>query len=279
MLARTVVLVTCLAAACSKDKPAPDQAPAPEPAKPAPAPAPAPAASEAINFQMPRPEVGDKHVESEAMTMAVTMTDDKGTHQVKLEKKVTKHEEVLAVSNGRITRVTIHYEVAEITQTVDGKAAKPRIPHAGKSYIIDVAPDKLTVTTPSGKAPFADEIESVTDHQASLLNQFVLERILASKTFRIGETVAFTADDLALFNGTMDDQKATAMTFTPRAADAKTVTFDVTTVIEDPPTKVELTGSAVFDRATLDSLSLTQEGKVTGPTPGTMTLTSSYKPE
>lgn len=272
MLARAVALITCLAAGCAKEA-------ATHEAPPAPPPVAAPATIEAINFQVPQPRVGDKHLEVQAVTIDVTMTDEKGTHQVKLEKKVTKHEEILAVSNGRMTKIKIHYEVAELTQTVDGTATPRPIPHAGKSYIIEIAHDKLTVTTPGGKAPFAHEVASVTKHQASLLNQYVLERILASKTFRIGETVAFNADDLALFNATMDEEKATAMTFTPRAADARTVTFDVTTVLEDPPTKIVLTGAAVFDRATLDSLGMTQDGTITGPMPGTMKFSSAYKPE
>jgi hypothetical protein len=66
------------------------------------------------------------------------------------------------------------------------------------------------------------------------------------------------------------------MNFTLRADDGKTATLDITTVSEGPPMKVELAGTVLFDRATGDSLGMTQEGKVTGPMPGVRSVALSF---
>lgn len=279
MISAAFVLVSCLALAGAACKKAPDADKAPPAPAPAPAPTPAATTSEVVNLRVPQPQVGDKHIEASELTMQVTMTDDKGVkHDVTLTKRSSKTEEILGVSGGRMTKVKISYPVAEMSQTFDGAVAPRRVPHAGNSYIVDIAPDKLTITTPDGKPPADVEIDSVIDDQVSLLHQYVIERILASKTFRRGEPVVMTAGDLEQWNTTMGDEKVVSATFTLRTADASTATFDTAMVVEDPSMKAVLTGTAVYDRNTFDSLGTTSEGTVSGSMTGTMRMRSSYKP-
>jgi hypothetical protein len=286
-----IVLVAALAA-CKKDsggdKPvakAPEAgsgsaAKGPDDKPLAPDPAVAPAAGDGVKLPRPAPKVGDKRVETEAMTMEITI-DDKGTkHAIKNTRSKVEEREALAVDGDRVTKFKVTYKAVEESQTVDGAArSKPSLV-VGKTYIVEVSPDKVAVTSEAG-TPIPDaELAEATKRADELRTQNRLENVMASKTFHLGQKVELTADDLAQMNTGEVGSKMLSASFTLKAVDDATATFATVLVVEETNPlgvlKAELTADAVIDRKRGEPVSVVGSGPMTGIATGTMTAKTSY---
>lgn len=278
-----IVLVAALAA-CDKDsggeKPAPAATPDQGSGSAAKDPAITPAAGEGIKLPRPAPKVGDKRVESEAMAMDMTI-DDKGTkHSIKTTRNKVEAREVLAVDGDRVTKFKVTYTTIEEGQTVDGKPRTKPSAVAGKTYIVEVSPDKIAVTNEAGTAIPEPELTEATKRADELRTQNRLENVLATKTFQVGQKVELDADELAQLNAGEIGSKMLSATFTLKASDDASATFAVVMNVEETTPggvlRVELSADAVIDRKRGEPLSMTGSGPMTGIATGTMTAKTTY---
>lgn len=188
-------------AADSKTKAAPT-APTPAPTAPAPAPtAPTPAPAAATDgLKLPeaaRP-VGMRWAKNDELSS--TMHIGEGDKQIDVENKHQYRDELEVVeadASGMVTKIKVAYPTRVETEEVGGKAKDKRSPLAGNSYVVWVAGGKTEATHADGSAVSQEELEELTGDHDDLGKPEVMEQIMARRTWKVGETYAFTADDLA----------------------------------------------------------------------------------
>ena len=196
--------------------------------------------------------------------------------------------EVLAVEAGGATKLKATYANLSAVQTIDGKdKAKPQVLD-GKSYLVWVEGGAIKATTADGAAVSAEELAELTDKHDDLGKPDVIEDLLAGRTWKIGETYVFTADDLAKLKArstSTGKPVATEMSFTLEAFNATEARFAMTTTLVQTKGAEQLTfvmkGIARVELPTNRGLEMSMAGGITGtvktmPTKGAMTMKTVY---
>lgn len=294
-------LATALAAAgCKKAEqkaadPAPkDLAKVPEVAKP-PAPAGSVKAPEAaapsattLKFDEAPAKVGDKRTKTDDSEV-LFQVDAKGK---KVDVKVVKHKEeqveILAVDGAIPMKIKIAYPTISSSQTISGAVkTKPEVLD-GKTYVVWSEGGAIKATTADGAAVSAEELAELADENDELGKPDTMEQILEGRTWTIGETYDFTADDLAKLKArstASGKPVATAMSLTLQSFDATQAIFALTmamTQTKDPDTLTfAMKGTAHVALPSAHATALAMDGAITGtangmPTAGTMTAKTIY---
>lgn len=243
------------------------------------------AAGDGLKLPQHTPKVGDKLTKLDEMTMKLTIEAAPGkTMEMDMVKSAEESREVLALDGTIITKARYAFPVHKETQTMGGKSRDKVSPLVGKSYIVWREGGKLQATTEDGATPPPDELAELLDEAKNVGTPDVMDEVIASKTWKPGARVVFTADDLAKINARnpdkTDKQSLQAMAFTLKGVDGGVATFDMEMTMlagDDKGTMtMTLTGAARVDVATGRLLEVGGAGTVDGqmgmPIKGTMTM-------
>ncbi len=243
------------------------------------------AAGDGLKLPLHTPKVGDKLTKLDEMTMKLTIEAAPGkTMEMDMAKSTEESREVLALDGTIITKARYAFPVHKETQTMGGKSRDKVSPLVGKSYIVWREGGKLQATTADGATPPPDELAEILDEAKNVGTPDVMDEVIASKTWKPGARVVFTADDLAKINARnpdkTDKQSLQAMAFTLKGVDGGVATFDMEMTMlagDDKGTMtMTLAGAARVDVATGRLLEVGGTGTVDGqmgmPVKGTMSM-------
>jgi|JI10StandDraft_1071094.scaffolds.fasta_scaffold26128_2 hypothetical protein len=292
--ALTLALASTLGSCGTKDAGSRPPGPtAAAPALPAPAP-PAPAlpapvvATRALELPMAPRAVGTRWVTTDDVqsTLLIHVAADELRTIDSTQHKVDDLEVVELDAAGLVAKVRAHYPERTATDR-QGTETQARVsPLAGKTYLAWSKGGALEATHADGSAVTADELEDLHESLDDDLGKpQVVHQTLASRAWTIGETYAFTADDLArLAAASGKRSKAAAMTLTLHDVTGGAATFGITSSVAiagKAELTAELSGSVTIDVATGRPVALSLAGPVKGTVlgkavTGTMSGTTSY---
>lgn len=234
-----------------------------------------------IRLPRPKPVVGDQYLMVEDVTMDVTYGGG-------IDYESRQHLEALiklVAVDGYVVRIAeVTYKAIDDTQTMDGEREKVSDPRAGRTYQVsrsDAGPYAIPM---SGGGASEEELALVAGEYETIGIEDELEKIFAEKTWKTGEKVALTPDEVARANaqrvGTSQQRRSLlGMELTLRSVKGGVARFSLGLGLryEEPSGSydVHLRGETSFDLASGRSLEVIGRGPVTGtiggsPTKGTM---------
>ena len=263
---------------------APPAATPPAATPPAATPPTAEVPADGIKFPADQHAVGDKvtEVTTEEGTMKLEVGPGKVVEGTSAKSR-TEQKEVVAVDAGVVTKLKIGYSAMSDTQTMGGKTRDKPSPLDGKTYLVWREGDEVKVSYADGGAPPADEIAKVAKGNRSVGKPEPMDTFVAGRTWKVGEKVSATPDELAKIGEAMggDDGPAlTGLALTLQSADDAVATMALSMAMEmkgpDGSMALQLDGSARLDRKTGRLLEITGTGPFSGvvkvPMSGTMTM-------
>lgn len=240
---------------------------------------PPPPPSDTITLAYHPPAVGTTWRDTEDMSFDFTMPKIGAVHTGKHEVKTI---EIVKVEGELVTAKRVAFESFREQQAMQGHQSDQPSALDGKRYLIeDAAGGPVVHTTDGGDVP-PDEAALVLkdEHVGARDSRFA--RALAGKTFRLGEEVELTEEELAGLLGDDPIGKARfTMTYRGPEGDGLAgfdVTISATSADNGTTTAITLTGRVLVDPATADAT----DGQMQGPMQtsgtyqavGTMTLTT-----
>lgn len=302
-----MVLTASLGVACDKGKAKEKAAPAPTaptaptgatpgsaaptptapatPTTPA-APAGTPAAADGLRLPLATRAVGHKWTRTDDMTsnMEIVAGDKKIT--IVGKRHFRDQHEVLEVVDGIMTKAKVTYLEREEQEDAGGKTKTKPHPVAGKSYIVWSKDGKVEATLADGGAVSPEELAELTSDLDELGRPQVMDKIMAGRTWKVGETYTLSAAELDELRKVKGEGKPTpaAYGFTLREVVDGQARFAMTSALDTEAKAkmhVELSGTATIDVATGRPVSLVLSGPVQGTVngmsvTGTMTGTVTY---
>jgi hypothetical protein len=201
------------------------------------------AAADVLTLPATAPAVGLIIHEDSTQHSSMTLARDGESTVLAQDEREASRAEVLAVTDGAITRIKIHYQTKQTTRTLDGEAKVEPSPLEGHTYVVWVAGDTIQAARDDGSPVGDDEAAALAEDHGDLGQIPPVVRILAGRTWKRDEPVVLAAADL---DGMSKDPKVkvTAGTFTWHGASA----FDnqVTLVKDDDKARVETTMTATM---------------------------------
>lgn len=248
----------------------------------------APAVSDGIQFPLPRPKVGETVTETKERSMVATV-EASPTQQVHLlsSEQRTELKQIVALDGDIVTTLKVTHRAVTNQDTVNGAPRARPTPTLGKTYLVWRAGGELQVSYVDGTAPPAAEIKAVRKGNRSVGRPEPLDRIVASRVWKIGERFELTAAQLAELKQTMSDDEEpelTSMTLTLHTVDAAVATMAMTMTMATAGAAdrmtFDLTGTITLDRRTGRVLELVSTGPFSSvgklKMVGTMTMRSRY---
>lgn len=249
----------------------------------------APAVEPGLELTLPRqpPAVGEQELKVTEVRMDMRFDTKGRTLKVTSVKRTEELLKVLAVDGFAVTAAEVTYKSIAETSEMGGKQGVKSDPRAGKTYRVARENGVVVARALSGSAT-EEELEEVIDDHDELGIPSEIDAIIASKTWRSGQPIAFTADELARVNAQKqprpgdDKETVTAMELTLRsqrdgvAVFALTMGFRVDT--DRGHFEVTLKGEVRVEAATGRILELGGKGGLGGavqgmPLDGSMTMT------
>lgn len=229
------------------------------------------------------PKVGDKATKVHDSSMVMTL----GTGA---EMTMTKHteetREILEASGDVFTKAKMTYVAHKQTQAMAGKTKDKPSPLTGKAYIVWRKDGKLEATRDDGSAVPPDELKELLDENKRLGEPDMMDRIVGSKTWKVGEKVVFTPAELAEINkryeAGVEQIVGLTLTLTGVEAGVATMAMDMAMATKNPKGTMDIaiTGTTKVDVATGRLIEAGGTGPVKGdmgmPITGTMTLKTAY---
>ena len=241
-------------------------------------------ATDGLQIGRHAPKVGDKRtkVNDQAMVMAIA------AGELTMVKHTEETREILAVDGDVITKVKMTYGAYAKSQTSGGKTRDLASVVAGKAYIVSRQGGAIEATVADGSPVSAAELEELTDANKRLGKPNAMEQIVASKTWKVGEKVVFSPDELAASNKRNAEdgggEQFTGLTMTLTAVEAGVATFamEIAMAVKLPNGSlgVRITGASRLDVATGRALEVGGTGPLEGnlgeAVTGTMTMKDVY---
>lgn len=244
-----------------------------------------------VELRLPRSvkKVGQR--EGKVQDMKMVMSIEQGRSQtVKVEstKQTRETREILEVdADGVATKVKVGYpEYVERQKIGSGEKTSPQL-IAGKTYVVWRAGNRIEATREDGGWLPADELQKVIDENRRLGTADPFDELVASKTWKTGQKVVFTRDELArvnvprsAMNAKPDRETMTAAELTLRRIDDGIARFDVKLGFELTSSKgtmkMTINGFARVATATSEMQEISGSGPVEGDmgAPFTGTVTS-----
>lgn len=261
---RLLLIAVLLAAACSSSSENKDKPPAVEPG---------------LELTLPRaqPKVGEQELKVTEMRMQMRFDVQGRKVESSVDKRTEELLKVAAVDGFAVSEAEVTYKRIRETSEMAGNQETKADPRAGKSYRV-AREHGVLVARPLGGPATDEELEEVVDDNDEIGVPSEIDAIVASKTWRSGQPIAFTADEIARVNASKptrpgDDQETmTAMELTLRARDAGVATFDLTMGMRIDADQgyftVTLRGEARIDVATGRVLELGGTGALAGKVQG-----------
>ncbi len=243
---------------------------------PAPTEQPPPPAADGFKLAWKPMAVGLKEEANDQVTTKMTITAQPGQNiDITMLKSEQVHAEVLEVNaEGVPTKKKVHYAKLEESQTMGGQTQTEPSPIAGKAYVIWVEGDAFKATSGDGKEVSPEELAKLEDDQKKELGQIPgIAQVLFSKTWKQGEKVTLTPDDLkTLTLGSKEKvvPSSAVVTFAGVEGGVATFDFDVVAAMDDgeskmdTPMKMQIKVDVANVRPTALSMTGTLTGKVKG---------------
>lgn len=288
-LSKTLALVAtvALATACKKEEPAkqepakasqpapPPDKPAPPPDEPAPPPTPDQPPADGLKLTHRPAKVGDvrEAVDRLITNFTIVPVGGPGPVPMQADKRETQRAEVLEVKGEVPLKVKVHYETHKETRRMGGKSQDEVSPLHGKTYIVWADGDAIAATTEAGAAvPEPELAELRREFTGELGHEDELSRIFRDRTWKIGEKVALTAEQLASMQKKDERTTATAGSITLVAVDGQVATFeaeiDVTQKIPKGELSMPMKLVTKVDMTTSRAHEVTMTGKLSGKVDG-----------
>lgn len=176
------------------------------------------------------PAVGDKRGAEETMTTAFTLTPPgKQPIPMTMVKTENKQVEVLGVEGDQLQKIKVTYTAKGEQRTMANKPPenKPSVLH-GKSYVVWREGGAFKSTTDGGAAVSPAEAKELEkEWKNDLDGDDPMERWLLERTWKIGEKVALTPEQLAEFQKRNNDGKAVSGAMTLTSVDGNIATFTI----------------------------------------------------
>jgi biotin carboxyl carrier protein len=248
------------------------------------------APGEVLTLPTPTVHKGDKVTELEDMDMDmhVEATPGKAVDIVN-HKHHEQLKEILDGDGDTIRELKITYQADLENQRMEGKVKDKPSPLLGKTFIVTRGADGLTAKHGDGSAASAEEIAAVIKGNRSVGKPDMMPKLIAGHTWKLGEKIVFSTDELAQLNASMAsesiDPHLSGFALTLTSADASVATFDMVMMLalEKSPTAtmtVTLNGTAKVDRTTGFPIAIGGTGPMTGtmgaPFSGTMSVATTF---
>lgn len=214
------------------------------------------------------PRVGDTRTRTKDARHSFTVRRDGRDRASVFSVHQERHEEVLAVEAGAITRIAVTYRADARTR---GGEVEPTV-LAGKRYQVWLEGDAIAARRADGAAVSAEELAALASAHDELGQPPVLDQLLAARRWRRDELVALSAAEVARLDAVRRGTarpRLVAMSLTLREVAGGVATFALTT-----SSRQEGAGGLAFDGAgtlrldvaRLEPLSLELTGTLAGQT-------------
>ena len=210
-----------------------------------------------VVFTKKAPAVGDKRDEDETMDLSMALSIDLGNGKP-MNQDVKEHDEkkrvveVLAATGDAVTKVKVIYGTVDKKTTEGGKDKTKPSPTSGKTYIVDSAGGKTTVTDANGKASPVIEAKEVEKDFKSLGKPDPMTAAIPSTPLKPGDKVDAMSTALTEFlNRDMKESEGVKVsnvnvTFKEQSGDEGIFDLALTVTKEDGPMglAIDLKGTA-----------------------------------
>lgn len=177
-----------------------EPAPAATAKEPAPAAAAAaPAAGDGLTIAWKAPAVGATSETSGEMKMALQITPPNGAKPMDMNMTGLKKRivEVLEVTGDFPSKVKVTYETQTELKEMMGKKEEEPSPLHGKAYVVWLEGGAVKATTADGGAVNAEEMKELDEDWYDNLGRVPgMAKAILARTWKQGETVTFSADEL-----------------------------------------------------------------------------------
>ncbi|KAB2895904.1 MAG: hypothetical protein F9K40_15505 [Kofleriaceae bacterium] len=247
-----------------------------------------PAVQPGLEITLPRPQakVGEQELKVTEMQMDMRI-DARGTEvKGKFTKRTEELLKVIAVDGFVVTEAEVTYKsIAETSEMAGTQEAKSDA-RSGKTYRLTLENGALVARAVGGPAT-DEELAEVVDDNDEIGVASEMDAIIASKTWRSGQPIAFTADELARVNASKrsrpgdENETVTAMELTLLSLRDEVAVFAVTMGLrlDDDRSRLEFTlkGEARVEARTGRMLELGGSGSLAGaiqrmPVKGTISM-------
>ncbi len=274
---RLLPIAVLLSAACSSSSTSPGEK-ADQP----------PAVQAGLELTLPRaqPKVGEQELKVTEMRMQMRFDVQGRKVETSVDKRTEELLKVVAVDGFAVSEAEVTYKSIRETSEMAGKQETKDDPRAGKSYRL-TRQNGVLVARPIGGQATDEELEEVVDDNDEIGVPSEIDAIVASKTWRSGQPIAFTAAEIARVNASKptrpgdDKETITAMELTLLASKDGVAVFALTMGFRVDSDRghftVTLKGQARIDVATGRILELGGKGQLGGkvqgmPLDGSMTM-------
>jgi hypothetical protein len=182
-----------------------------------------------VKFTVAAPAVGDARDVTDTSHMTGTLKTGGGEVPLVQHDEEKRTEEVLAVDGAVITKLKVTYVAIVSHDQMGEQEKKEKDPREGKSFVLSWEKDKLVVRDDKGKAvkpELAAQIEGGLSD--SIGKELPMNKILASRTFRSGEKVELSPEEMKALarEGEGVEGKAMTLTLLDRKDDVATLSLD-----------------------------------------------------
>lgn len=188
------------------------------------------ATGDGLKLTRKAPAVGDKRGSEETMTTAFTLTPPgKQPIPMTMVKTENKQVEVLGVEGEQLQKIKVTYTAKGEQRTMANKPPenKPSLLH-GKSYVVWREGGAFKSTTDGGAAVSPAEAKELEkEWKNDLDGDDPMERWFLERTWKIGEKVALTPQQLEEFQKRSNDGKALSGAITLTSVDGNIATFTI----------------------------------------------------
>jgi hypothetical protein len=250
----------------------------------APAGSAAPIADAGVVFPRDLPKVGHKATKADDMNLVLKI----GDVDTQIQKHTEDAREILEVDGEVFTKAKLTYVAHKKTQTTGGKSKEQPSPLTGKTYMVSRKDGAIEATHEDGSVVTEDELKALRDDNKRFGLPSVMDRILTTKTWKVGAQIAFSPDEIAEVNKQNEDrggnERLVALAFTLTGVDTgiATLTMKMTMEMRTPQGSMDMSldGAARIDVASGRMLEVGATGPVKGqmggPVSGTMTRKSAW---
>lgn len=239
-----------------------------------------------VEIRLPRaqPVQGEQVLAVEELTIAADFEMDGRRHEWLYQQRSEMLGKTIAVDGYAITAAEVTYKRIDESREIDDKGERLHDSRVGKTFTISRRDGEL-VAFPTTGSPDPREIESVLEDNEGIGVPDEIDAIIAEKTWRTGQPIAFTAEEITRVNqsrlpASKSRKLLTAMTLTLRAVRDKVAIFSIEMGLRyeghGDQYDVHLRGQARIEMTTGHVLELGGAGGVAGtmtgvPTKGRMT--------
>jgi hypothetical protein len=229
--------------------------------------------------------VGERRTDTQEVVMTMRLATPEQTFDVVTTSHEVKTVEVLALDGERARKARVTYGQCVLRRSLNGNIDSELQPYSGMTYVIERVGDALQVYLEDGTTPATGEVAAAVAKDNKRFggsDTDAMEKLISRRTWRLGEPVALTPEELRLMaDGSGSGPALQSTTLTLRGVEGGIASFDTAmTMSEDLPRgrmAMTLEGVSRFDVSTARAVELSVSGSLSGelngsPMTGTMEM-------